>query len=145
MKNLFILCSIFTFLSLSGQEKKVMNPPPPAKYSLKKTEDNKVYYKVDKKIEFNTSNFSSSFDYSILDNYTPVENIFIISFIAELDSISNIKIEKGKDYEIIMELRRKLFRLRFHPATIKNKPVKSFCKLKFIFDYKNQVIKTIIL
>ncbi|RLJ31200.1 hypothetical protein CLU97_0608 [Chryseobacterium sp. 7] len=132
--------------TLYDPETKGTIPSPLPEYPTESALDNKVYYIVDKKIEFNTNNLSSSFDFENLDENIPNDNIFIVSFIAEkMGKITDLNIEKGKDYKTIMELKRMLFRLRFHPALIKNKPVRSLCRLKFIFDYKNKLLKIIIL
>lgn len=133
--------------TLYEQETKgVATSSPPSKNSTENPLDNKIYYIVDKKIEFNTNNLSNSFDFENLDENKPNENIFIVSFIAEkTNKITDIKIESGKDDKTITELKRLLSRLKFHPALIKNKLVRSFCKLKFVFDYKNQSLKIIIL
>lgn len=132
--------------TLYEPETKETLPSPSSEYPTESSLDNKVYDIVDKKIEFNTNNLSNSFDFENLDENIPNENIFIVSFIAEkTGKITDLNVEAGKDNKTILELKRMLFRLRFHPALIKNKPVRSFCKLKFIFNYKNKSLKTIIL
>ena len=87
-----------------------MNPPLknykeiPENYNI---DDNLVYFKIEK--------LSKSFNFMIFDNdILPVENTFIFSFIVEENrTISNIKIEKGKNEKIQNELKHLIFQLNF--------------------------------
>jgi hypothetical protein len=147
MKKIFFLFVIYYSFLFYGQEKRNRNnlPPPPSK-SLKEmpanynVDDNLVYFKINK--------LSDSFDFAIFDNdKIPLEKIFIFSFIVEKNrNVSNIKIEKGESEKVKNELKRLIFLAKFPPIFIDNKENSCrFYRLKFIFDYKNKVLKTILL
>ncbi|UKB77939.1 hypothetical protein [Chryseobacterium sp. MEBOG07] len=121
-----------------------MNPPSPKNYKEipdnYNIDDNLVYFKIEK--------LSKSFNFAIFDNNKiPLENTFIFTFIVEENrTISNIKIEKGKNEKIQNELKHLIFSAKL-PATFINDKVtsKRFYRLKFIFDYKKKILKTILL
>ncbi len=135
--------------SLFGQnsENTVVHPPPGQGDINKQPEKDKIYSKVDKKIEFNPKNLSQSFDYSVIDTeHKPSENTFVVSFVSEVHKkISNLKIETGKNQDITAELMRMLSRYNFYPASVNGWFVRSYCKLKFIFDYDNNSMEIIVL
>lgn len=149
MRKLLFIFIIFYSFSLYGQNNdKVGIPPPPGPRDVnKQSDEDKIYYKVDEKIKFNAKNLSESFDYSIIDpKHKPNENTFVISFISEVHKkISNTKIETGKNQDIIAELKRMLSRYNFSPASVNGWFVRSYCKLKFIFDYDNNSMKIVVL
>lgn len=146
MKKIFFLLVIFYSFLFYGQEERNRNTPPPPTKNLKEipanynVDDNLVYFKIDK--------LSNSFDFAIFDNdRIPLENIFIFSFIVEKNrNTSNIKIEKGKSEKVKNELKRLIFSAKLPPIFIDDKvSSERFYRLKFIFDYKNKVLKTILL
>jgi hypothetical protein len=149
MKKLLFIFIIFYSFSLYGQNNGnvIIHPPPGPEDINKQSEQDKIYSKVDKKIEFNDKNLSDSFDYSIIDpKHKPSENTFVVSFVSEVHKkISNLKIETGKNQDIITELKRMLSRYNFHPASVNGFFVRSYCKLKFIFDYDSNSMKVIVL
>jgi len=155
MKKILFICILFYSFSLYAQNindviahKEMGPPPPPGPGDVNgQPAKDKIFYEVDKKITFDTKNLSDSFDYSIIDQkHKPTENTFIVSFVSEVHKdISDLKIETGKNQEIITGLKRMLLHYRFYPATVNGWFVRSYCKLKFIFDYDNNSIKIIVL
>ncbi|OPC01934.1 hypothetical protein BAS10_18495 [Elizabethkingia meningoseptica] len=148
MKKLFFIYIIFCSFPVFGQNTENLPSPPPGSGDInKQPEKDKIFYKVDEKIKFNTKNLSDSFDYSVIDSkYKPTENVFVVSFISEVHkNISNLKVEIGKDDMIIRELKRLLLRYYFNPASVNGWFVRSYCKMKFIFDYNNNSMKVILL
>jgi len=149
MKKLLFIFIVFYSFSLYGQnnDNVIVHPPPGPEDINNQPEQNKIYSKVDKKITFNAKNLSDSFDYSIIDsNNKPSENTFILSFVSEVHKkITNLKIETGKNQDIIAGLKSMLLRTNFYPATVNGMFVRSYCKLKFIFDYDNNSMEIIVL
>ncbi|WP_034700820.1 hypothetical protein [Chryseobacterium luteum] len=144
MRKLLLIFIIFCSVSLYGQSNKVGVTPPPRDVNQQPVKD-KIFSKVDEKIKFNEKNLSQSFDYSIIDpDHKPNENTFVVSFVSEVHrKISNIKIETGKNQDITAELKRMLSHHNFYPASVNGQFVRSYCKLKFIFDYDNNSMKII--
>ncbi|MCA6066930.1 hypothetical protein JI747_007060 [Chryseobacterium sp. RG1] len=149
-KLLFIFIGFYSF-SLYGQnndnDNVIVHPPLGQGDINNQPEQDKIYSKVDKKITFNAKNLSYSFDYSIIDpNHKPSENTFVVSFVSEVHKkISNLKIETGKNQDIIAGLKSMLLHKNFYPATVNGMFVRSYCKLKFIFDYDNNSMEIIVL